>query len=71
LADRPDEVAQLEPRQRRAGHDVGVTATERRNVGGGPATEPLTVQFISLIFSRLLHTTFVNRYQRHSLKEVI
>jgi len=39
--DRPDEVAQLEPRQRRAEHDVDVTATGRRNVGDVPAAEPL------------------------------
>ena len=39
--DRPDEVAQLEPRKRRAEHHQDVTAAARRDVGDVPAAEPL------------------------------
>jgi len=38
---RPDQVAQLEPRQRRREQDQDVTATGRRDVGDVPAAESL------------------------------
>ena len=39
--DRPDQVAQLEPRQRRGEQDQDVTAAARRDVGDVPAAEAL------------------------------
>ena len=38
---RPDQVAQLKPRQRRGEQDQDVTAAARRDVGNVPAAGPL------------------------------